>query len=70
MSRAYFETTRAEARAELEPPEDAFVLAVFGALAGARGINDAASAAYGDGLEDGIVMHVTGARDYDRVPPP
>ena len=45
--RAYFETTRAEARAELGLPEDAFVLAVFGALAGARRINDAAVAAYG-----------------------
>ena len=45
--RAYFETTRAEARAELGLPEDAFVLAVFGAMAGARRINDAAVAAYG-----------------------
>ena len=67
VSRAYFETTRAEARAELNLPGDAFVLAVFGALAGARRLNDAAVAAYGDGLEDGIVVHVTGARDYDQV---
>ena len=56
VARAYFETTRAEARAELGLPQDAFVLAVFGALAGARRINDACVAAYGaDGLEDGIV---------------
>ena len=41
VARAYFETTRAEARAELGLPADAFVLAVFGALAGARRINDA-----------------------------
>ena len=66
--RAYFETTRAEARAELGLPQDAFVLAVFGALAGARRINDASVAAYGaDGLEDGIVLHVTGTRDYEDV---
>ena len=66
--RAYFETTRAEARAELGLPEDAFVLAVFGAMAGARRINDAAVAAYGsDGLEDGIVLHVTGTRDHEQV---
>ena len=62
------ETTRAEARAELGLPQDAFVLAVFGALAGARRINDACVAAYGaDGLEDGIVLHVTGTRDHAHV---
>jgi UDP-N-acetylglucosamine--N-acetylmuramyl-(pentapeptide) pyrophosphoryl-undecaprenol N-acetylglucosamine transferase len=66
--RAYFETTRAQARAELSLPEDAFVLAVFGALAGARRVNDACVAAYGTaGLADGIVLHVTGVRDYARV---
>jgi UDP-N-acetylglucosamine--N-acetylmuramyl-(pentapeptide) pyrophosphoryl-undecaprenol N-acetylglucosamine transferase len=68
VARAYFETTRAEARAELALPDDVFVLAVFGALAGARRINEACVAAYGtDGLEDGIVLHVTGARDYAEV---
>jgi UDP-N-acetylglucosamine--N-acetylmuramyl-(pentapeptide) pyrophosphoryl-undecaprenol N-acetylglucosamine transferase len=68
VARAYFETTRAEARAELGLPQEAFVLAVFGALAGARRINDASVAAYGTaGLEDGIVLHVTGARDHTRV---
>ena len=47
---------------------DVFVLAVFGALAGARRINEACVAAYGaDGLEGGIVLHVTGARDYAQV---
>ena len=66
--RAYFETTRAEARAERGLPENAFVLAVFGGLAGARRINDAAVEAYGiEGLEDGIVLHVTGTRDHERV---
>jgi UDP-N-acetylglucosamine--N-acetylmuramyl-(pentapeptide) pyrophosphoryl-undecaprenol N-acetylglucosamine transferase len=49
-------------------PEDAFVLAVFGALAGARRINDACVEAYGAaGLEDGILVHVTGTRDHERV---
>jgi UDP-N-acetylglucosamine--N-acetylmuramyl-(pentapeptide) pyrophosphoryl-undecaprenol N-acetylglucosamine transferase len=68
VARAYFETTRAEARAELRLAQDAFVLAVFGALAGARRINDACVAAYGaDGLEDGVVVHVTGTRDHARV---
>ncbi|MDP9259179.1 MAG: glycosyltransferase, partial [Actinomycetota bacterium] len=68
VARAYFETTRAEARVELGLPDDAFVLAVFGALAGARRINDACVAAFGaDGLEDGVVVHVTGTRDHARV---
>jgi UDP-N-acetylglucosamine--N-acetylmuramyl-(pentapeptide) pyrophosphoryl-undecaprenol N-acetylglucosamine transferase len=66
--RAYFETTRAAARAELGLPENVFVLAVFGALAGARRVNDACVAAYGaGGLENGIVLQVTGMRDYERV---
>jgi UDP-N-acetylglucosamine--N-acetylmuramyl-(pentapeptide) pyrophosphoryl-undecaprenol N-acetylglucosamine transferase len=68
VARAYFETTRAQAREELALPQDSFVLAVFGALAGARRINDACVAAYGaNGLEDGIVVHVTGTRDHERV---
>ncbi|MDX6541263.1 MAG: UDP-N-acetylglucosamine--N-acetylmuramyl-(pentapeptide) pyrophosphoryl-undecaprenol [Gaiellales bacterium] len=66
--RAYFETTRAGARAELGISADAFVLAVFGALAGARRINDASVAAYGaGGMDGGIVLHVTGTRDHDDV---
>jgi UDP-N-acetylglucosamine--N-acetylmuramyl-(pentapeptide) pyrophosphoryl-undecaprenol N-acetylglucosamine transferase len=68
VRRAFFETTRADARAELGLAPDAFVLAVFGALAGARRINDACVEAYGAaGLEDGVVLHVTGTRDYARV---
>ena len=66
--RAYFETTRAEARHELGMPDEAFVLAVFGALAGARRINDACVAAYGAaGMEGGVVLHVTGVRDHELV---
>jgi UDP-N-acetylglucosamine--N-acetylmuramyl-(pentapeptide) pyrophosphoryl-undecaprenol N-acetylglucosamine transferase len=68
VARAYFETTRAQARAELGLPQDDFVLAVFGALAGARRINDASVAAYGaSGLDGGIVVHVTGTRDHAGV---
>ena len=44
------------------------MLAVFGALAGARRINDASVAAYGaTGLDDGVVVHVTGTRDHAGV---
>lgn len=68
VARAYFETGRASARAALGLPADAFVLAVFGALAGARRLNDACVEAYGTrGIDGGIVVHVTGARDHDRV---
>ena len=48
--------------------QDGFVLAVFGALAGARRINDACVAAFGaTGLEGGVVVHVTGTRDHAAV---
>jgi UDP-N-acetylglucosamine--N-acetylmuramyl-(pentapeptide) pyrophosphoryl-undecaprenol N-acetylglucosamine transferase len=68
VARAYFETTRAEARVALGLPGDAFVLAAFGALAGARRINEACVAAFGaSGLEDGVIVHVTGTRDHARV---
>ena len=69
VPRAYFETTRAEARAELGLPRGRLRAGrLRRARRGARGINDACVAAYGaDGLEDGIVLHVTGERDYDRV---
>jgi UDP-N-acetylglucosamine--N-acetylmuramyl-(pentapeptide) pyrophosphoryl-undecaprenol N-acetylglucosamine transferase len=68
VARAYFETSRREARRELGLSDDDFVVAVFGALAGARRINDACVAAYGaSGLEDGIVLHVTGSRDHAEV---
>jgi len=73
VMRAYFETTRAQARAELGLPDDLFVLAVFGALAGALRINDACVAAYGaEGLDDGVI-HVASAplqRRRTHVSPP
>src|SRR4051794_35616612 len=40
---------RGGSRAALDLPDDAFVLAVVGAYAGARRLNEACAAAYGDG---------------------
>ena len=64
----FFETTRAEARAALELAEDAFVLAVFGALARRA----APQRRRGRRLRRrrarrGVVLHVTGARELDAV---
>ena len=68
VARAYFETTRPAARATLGLPDDAFVVAVFGALAGARRLNGACVEAYGaSGIDEGIVVHVTGRRDHELV---
>ena len=63
VARRFAETTRAEARQALGLDEDAFVLAVFGALAGARRINEACVSAFGDGSFQGTVLHLTGERD-------
>ena len=61
--------TRAEGRARFALPPDGDVVAVFGALAGARSLNEMAVDAWG---EDGpAVLHICGERDYpalrDRV---
>ena len=67
VARAYAETSRDDARAALSLGTG-FVVAVFGALSGARRLNDACVAAYGaQGLEGGTVVHVTGARDHASV---
>jgi UDP-N-acetylglucosamine--N-acetylmuramyl-(pentapeptide) pyrophosphoryl-undecaprenol N-acetylglucosamine transferase len=56
---------RVDARGELGLPEDARVLLVAGALAGARSLNDAAVNAF---AESGpAVLHLTGERDYESV---
>jgi UDP-N-acetylglucosamine--N-acetylmuramyl-(pentapeptide) pyrophosphoryl-undecaprenol N-acetylglucosamine transferase len=53
---------RDEARAVFELPREGPVLGVFGALAGARALNELAVDAFGD---DGpAVLHVAGERDY------
>ena len=55
----------AAARSTLGLPVDRPVLAFFGALAGAKALNDLAVTAYGDAGP--TVLHLTGERDYDRV---
>jgi UDP-N-acetylglucosamine--N-acetylmuramyl-(pentapeptide) pyrophosphoryl-undecaprenol N-acetylglucosamine transferase len=54
-----------EARRLFELPEDGTVLLVYGALAGARSINDLAVEAFGD--EGPPVLHLSGQRDYESV---
>jgi len=67
VARRFFEVDRASARARLGLGEDAFVLAVFGAMAGARRINEACAEAFGAGELDGVVIHLSGARDLELV---
>jgi UDP-N-acetylglucosamine--N-acetylmuramyl-(pentapeptide) pyrophosphoryl-undecaprenol N-acetylglucosamine transferase len=56
---------QAEAREIFELPEDGLVLGVFGALAGARALNEFAVETWGK--SGPAVLHITGARDYDLV---
>jgi UDP-N-acetylglucosamine--N-acetylmuramyl-(pentapeptide) pyrophosphoryl-undecaprenol N-acetylglucosamine transferase len=67
VARRFFEADRAEARRSLDLPEDAFVLAAFGAFAGALRVNLTVADAFGDGSLDGVVLHVSGARDLGQV---
>ena len=57
--------SQAEGRAQLDLPADAPVIAFFGALAGARSLNDFAVETYGDAGP--AVLHVSGERDYERL---
>ncbi len=58
---------RDEARRELGLPENGPVLAVFGALAGARALNELAVNSFGaDGPH---VLHVSGERDFAELQP-
>jgi UDP-N-acetylglucosamine--N-acetylmuramyl-(pentapeptide) pyrophosphoryl-undecaprenol N-acetylglucosamine transferase len=54
-----------EARRLFDLPEEGPVLAVFGALAGARSLNELAVESFGPAGP--VVLHVTGERDYDWV---
>ena len=54
-----------EARRLFELPEDGAVLLVYGALAGARSINELAVEAFGD--VGPPILHLSGERDYDWV---
>ena len=55
----------AEARRRFELPEDGPVLAAFGALAGARSLNELAVEAFG--AEGPTVLHLSGERDFDAL---
>ena len=59
--------TQAEGRARFALPADAPVVAVFGALAGARSLNEMAIAAWGE--SGPCVLHVCGERDYEALRP-
>jgi UDP-N-acetylglucosamine--N-acetylmuramyl-(pentapeptide) pyrophosphoryl-undecaprenol N-acetylglucosamine transferase len=67
VARRFFAADRAESRRALDLPEDAFVVAAFGAFAGALRVNLAVADAFGDGSLDGILLHLSGARDLDQV---
>jgi UDP-N-acetylglucosamine--N-acetylmuramyl-(pentapeptide) pyrophosphoryl-undecaprenol N-acetylglucosamine transferase len=67
VARRFFDARRDEARRALELPEDAFVVAAFGAFAGAKRVNLAVADAFGDGSLEGIVLHLSGARDLEEV---
>ncbi|HEY7793991.1 MAG TPA: UDP-N-acetylglucosamine--N-acetylmuramyl-(pentapeptide) pyrophosphoryl-undecaprenol N-acetylglucosamine transferase [Gaiellaceae bacterium] len=57
--------TQAEGRRRFALPEGGPVLAFFGALAGARSLNDFAVETYG--RSGPAVLHVSGERDYERI---
>ena len=57
--------SQAEGRRRFGLPEAEPVLAFFGALAGARSLNDFAVQTYGDAGP--AVLHVSGERDYERL---
>jgi UDP-N-acetylglucosamine--N-acetylmuramyl-(pentapeptide) pyrophosphoryl-undecaprenol N-acetylglucosamine transferase len=67
VARRFFDATRDEARRALDLPADAFVVAAFGAFAGAQRVNYAVADAFGGGSLDGIVLHLSGARDLAEV---
>jgi UDP-N-acetylglucosamine--N-acetylmuramyl-(pentapeptide) pyrophosphoryl-undecaprenol N-acetylglucosamine transferase len=56
---------RTDARRELGLPEDGPVLAVFGALAGARALNELAVEAFGP--SGPAVLHIAGERDFPQL---
>ena len=58
-------TDQDDARAIFELPEDGPVLGIFGALAGARALNDFAVETWG--AVGPPILHITGARDYGAV---
>jgi UDP-N-acetylglucosamine--N-acetylmuramyl-(pentapeptide) pyrophosphoryl-undecaprenol N-acetylglucosamine transferase len=67
VARRFFDAQRSDARHALELADDAFVVAAFGAFAGALRVNLAVADAFGDGSLDGIVLHLSGTRDLEEV---
>ena len=65
IPRAHLGATKAEGRSRFGFFADAPVVAVFGALAGARSLNEMAVAAWG-GMGP-QVLHVSGERDYEAL---
>ena len=63
--RAHRGVSQAEGRRRFGLPADGPVLAFFGALAGARSLNEFAVETYGD--SGPAVLHVSGERDYERL---
>jgi UDP-N-acetylglucosamine--N-acetylmuramyl-(pentapeptide) pyrophosphoryl-undecaprenol N-acetylglucosamine transferase len=57
--------SREDGRAAFGLPLDAPVIAFFGALAGARSLNEFAVETYGD--SGPAVLHISGARDYESL---
>ncbi len=56
---------RDEGREIFELPQDARILGIFGALAGARALNEFVVDTWGS--VGPTILHITGARDYDLV---
>ncbi len=65
--RSHQGVTQAEGRRRFGLPVDRPVLGFFGALAGARSLNDFAVDAYG--RRGPAVLHLSGERDYERLRP-
>jgi len=65
IPRAHLGATREEGRTRFGLPADGPVVAVFGALAGARSLNEMAVNAWAD--TGPAVLHICGERDYDDL---
>ena len=67
IPREHLGVDRADARGRLGLPADGPVLGFFGALAGARSLNDFAVQAYAE--RGPAILHLSGQRDYERLRP-
>nr|WP_245904875.1 UDP-N-acetylglucosamine--N-acetylmuramyl-(pentapeptide) pyrophosphoryl-undecaprenol N-acetylglucosamine transferase [Gaiella occulta] len=65
IPQAHLGATRAQGRARFGVPDGASVVAVFGALAGARSLNEMAVEAWADAGP--FVLHVSGERDFPAL---